>query len=123
MFTVTRVADNRLDIEFGGKLDSKEMKAALDELSIQAQGIEKGLMLYRIKEFAVPTLSALAVEFSRIPEMFKMIRQFDRAAVLCDKQWVQTISELEGKLIPGLTIKAFDMNQVAFAEQWLVGDN
>ncbi|WP_336622630.1 MULTISPECIES: hypothetical protein [unclassified Agarivorans] len=32
---------------------------------------------------------------------------------------MQTISELEGKLIPGLSIKAFDMNQVDQAELWL----
>ncbi|GAD00817.1 STAS/SEC14 domain-containing protein [Agarivorans albus] len=119
MFNVTKVADNRLDIEFGGKLDADEMKLALDELSSKVQGIEQGLMLYRIEDFALPTLSALAVEFARIPEMFKVIRQFKRAAVLCDKQWVQTISELEGKLIPGLSIKAFDMVQADQAEQWL----
>ncbi|GDY27984.1 hypothetical protein AHAT_38740 [Agarivorans sp. Toyoura001] len=119
MFTVTRVADNRLDIEFGGKLDSEEMKAALDDLSSKAVGIDNGLMLYRIEDFALPTLSAIAVEFMRIPEMFKLIRQFERAAVMCDKQWIQTISELEGKLIPGLHIKAFDMNQVDQAELWL----
>ncbi|MDO6765171.1 STAS/SEC14 domain-containing protein [Agarivorans sp. 1_MG-2023] len=119
MFTVTRVADNRLDIEFGGKLDSEQMKAALDELSSKAVDIENGLMLYRIEDFALPTLSAIAVELSRIPELFKLIRRFERAAVLCDKQWIQTISELEGKLIPGLSIKAFDMNQVDQAEWWL----
>ncbi|MEE1675817.1 STAS/SEC14 domain-containing protein [Agarivorans aestuarii] len=119
MFKVTKVADNRLEIEFGGKLDAEEMKLALDELSSKALGIEKGQMLYRIEDFALPTLSAIAVEFARIPEMFKLIRQFERAAVLCDKQWVQTISELEGKLIPGLSIKAFDMNQLEQAEQWL----
>ena len=56
---------------------------------------------------------------SWIVTTFKVIRQFKRAAVLCDKQWVQTISELEGKLIPGLSIKAFDMDQADQAEQWL----
>ncbi|GGB14417.1 SpoIIAA family protein [Agarivorans gilvus] len=119
MFKVTKVAENRLDIAFGGKLDSDEMKAALDELQQQAEGIEDGVMLYRIEDFAMPTLSAMAVEFTRLPEMFAMIRCFRKAAVLCDKQWVQTISELEGKLIPGLSIKAFDMDQQQDAERWL----
>ena len=32
MFSVTRNGPNRIDIEFSGKLDSNEMKTALDEL-------------------------------------------------------------------------------------------
>lgn len=32
MFEVVKNGPNRIDIDFGGKLDSYEMKAALDEL-------------------------------------------------------------------------------------------
>jgi hypothetical protein len=39
--------------------------------------------------------------------------------VLTDKQWIKTVSELEGKLMPGLEIKAFDRDGRAEAEAWL----
>jgi hypothetical protein len=42
-------------------------------------------------------------------------------AVVVDKSWVRKASELEGALIPGLRIKAFDLGQEEEAEAWLQG--
>ena len=42
MFTVKPNGPNRVDIEFSGKLDSDDMKAALDELVSKTQGVEDG---------------------------------------------------------------------------------
>lgn len=121
MFTVTPNGPNRIDIEFSGKLDTDEMKRALDDFASKCEGIEHGRMLYRIDEFALPTLGAIALEFSRLPEMFRIIRRFERAAVLVDQAWVRKASEIEGALIPGLEIRAFERNQEAQAEAWLEG--
>ena len=121
MFRVVANGPNRIDIEFDGKLDSDEMKVALDELVSKAEGVEHGRMLYRIGSFELPTLGAIGVELSRLPELFRLIGKFDRAAVLAEKQWIQTASEIEGALIPGLQIKAFNLDQEAEAEAWLAG--
>ena len=121
MFRVTPNGPNRIDIEFSGKVDSDEMKMALDQLISEAEGIEHGRMLYRIGDFKFPTLGAIRVELSRLPELFRLIGNFDRAAVLADKAWIKKISELEGALIPGLKIKAFDPDEEAQAEAWLAG--
>ncbi|MDM8349223.1 STAS/SEC14 domain-containing protein [Pseudomonas sp. sp1636] len=119
MFKVMRNGENRIDVEFSGKLDSAEMRVALDELSHQSEDIEHGLMLYRIGDFSLPTLGAMAVELARIPQLFRFVRRFDRMAVVADKEWVRKASEIEGALIPGLQIKAFDLSQEAEAEAWL----
>jgi hypothetical protein len=102
-----------------GKLNSEEMRNALDELVSKSENIENGKMLYVVFDFHLPSLSAIAIEFSRLPSMFRWIKKFERAAVLADKAWIKKISELEGALIPGLEIKAFDRNQRAEAETWL----
>ncbi len=119
MFQVLPNGPNRIDINFGGKLDSNDMKTALDDLIQKSDGIEHGRMLYRIDDFKLPTLGAIAVEFSRLPKMLGLIGKFDRAAVLADKEWVQKASEIEGALIPGLEIKAFDLDETDEAERWL----
>jgi len=119
MFKVKPNGPNRVDIEFSGKLDSNEMKAALDEFISKTKDIEHGKMLYRIRDFDLPSLGAIRVELSRLPELFKIIRKFDRAAVLADKGWVRKASEIEGALFPGIEIKAFDRNEEAEAEAWL----
>ncbi|MCQ4320400.1 STAS/SEC14 domain-containing protein [Stutzerimonas stutzeri] len=119
MFHVTRIGDNRIDVDFSGKLDSSEMRFALDELMRKSEGISHGQMLYRIGDFDIPTLGAMGVELARIPQLFRFIRRFDRCAVVSDKDWLRRASEIEGALFPGLAIKAFDENQHTEANNWL----
>ena len=119
MFMVTQKGNNRLDIEMSGKLNSEEMKTALDELVTKSKNIENGKMLYDVIDFHLPSLGAIGIEFSRLPSMLGLMRKFDRAAVLTDKTWLKKVSEFEGFLYPGLEIKAFNRDQKVEAEAWL----
>jgi hypothetical protein len=76
-------------------------------------------MLYDVIEFHLPSLAAIAIELSRLPSLFGLIRKFNRAAVLTDKAWIKLVSEFEGMFIPGLKIKAFGRDQKEEAEEWL----
>ena len=51
--------------------------------------------------------------------MLGLMRRFKKAAVLTDKTWLKKVSEFEGALIPGLEIKAFQLNKREAAEAWL----
>jgi len=121
MFKVTENGTNRLDVEMSGRLDAESMKVALDELVSKSANISNGKMLYVIIDFQLPTLAAIGIEFSRLPSMFGLMRNFNRAAVLTDKTWLKKVSEFEGAFFPGLEIKAFDIDQKAEAEAWLSG--
>jgi len=119
MFTVTPNGPNRLDVAFSGKLDSDEMRSALDELVAKSEGIAHGRMLYTVGEFHFPTLAAIGVELARLPELFRMISRFDRCAVIAEAHWIRSVSELEGLLVPIVEIRAFEPGQEADAEAWL----
>ena len=119
MVKVRKIGSNRLDIEMSGKLDAEGMRIVLDELVTQSKDIEKGRMLYDVIDFHLPSLDAIAIEFSRLPSMFGLLKKFERAAVLTDKTWLKKVSEFEGALIPGLEIKAFNRDQRSEAETWL----
>ena len=119
MFKVIENGTNRLDIEMSGKLDAESMKVALDELVSKSESIENGKMLYVIIDFQLPTLSAIGIEFYRLPSMLGLLKKYNRAAVLTDKAWLKKVSEFEGALFPGLEIKAFNIDQKAEAEAWL----
>ncbi|MES9946596.1 MAG: hypothetical protein B6D78_18720 [gamma proteobacterium symbiont of Ctena orbiculata] len=119
MFKVKQNGDNRLDIELSGRLDTEEMKIALDELVEKSKNIENGKMLYDVVDFHLPSIGAIVVEFSRLPSMFGLLKKFNKTAVLADKHWIQKASEIEGALIPGLEIKAFSREQREEAEAWL----
>jgi len=119
MFKVIPNGTNRLDLEMSGKLDAEEIRIAIKELVSKSENIENGKMLYDVIDFRLPSIGALAIEFSVLPTVFGLLRKFDRTAVLTDKPWLQKLSELEGILYPGLKIKAFNRNQRAEAEAWL----
>lgn len=119
MFTVEQTARDRVDIQLSGKLDTEEMKLVLDELIKKSEPIENGKMLYDVIDFHLPSLGAIAVELSRLPKLFGLMKKFDRCAVLVDKAWLQKMSEFEGALLPGLEIKAFDRSRKTDAEAWL----
>lgn len=119
MFKVTRTAEDRLDIQLEGKLEKDSMEAALDDFANESEGIKNGKMLYVINDFQFPSLEAIGVELSRLPSLFRLINQFEKAAVITDEAWLKHASELEGLLIPGLQIKAFSSSAQDAAEQWL----
>jgi hypothetical protein len=119
MLKITKRDTNRLDIELSGKLDSEQMRKALDELVEKMRDIEKGTLLYDVVDFQMPSAGALRIEIARLPQMFRLMKKIKRAAVLTDKRWLKKASELEGMLIPGLEVKAFDRDKRAEAEAWL----
>jgi len=119
MIEVIHNTGNRIDIFISGKVRSQDMTLALDTLVEESENIENGVMVYRIVDFKFPSLAALAVEFSRMRQLLKLMKKFKRIAVLTDKKWLKKASELEGKLFPYLEIKAFDFNDIEEAEMWL----
>jgi len=119
LFTVNKINYQRIDIALSGKLDADQMKVGLDQFITLSETISQGKMLYRITDFHLPSFGAIVYEFTRLPSILTVINNFDRAAILTDVLWLQKAAEIEGKLIPGLTIKAFDLEQQTEAEAWL----
>lgn len=119
MLNVTKTSANRIDIELSGALDADAMRSALDHLIDQSEGISHGKMLYRISDFEMPTLGAMAVELYRMPRLFSLISKFDKCAVLSDAEWIRTAAEIEGAVLPSLEIKSFAFADIKAAESWL----
>lgn len=119
MLKILPNGSNRLDLELSGKLDAVQMEVALDEFSNLSAGFENATLLYEIADFQMPTLSALGVEFSRLPALLGVMRRFRKVAVLTDTTWLKKVSEWEGALYPGLEIKSFGRAERAAAEAWL----
>jgi hypothetical protein len=119
MLNVSKPSANRLDIELSGALDADAMRSALDHLVAQSVGITKGKMLYKIFDFEMPTLGAMAVELYRMPELFGLIGKFEKCAVLSDTAWIRSAAEIEGVVFPSLEIKSFALADTKTAESWL----
>lgn len=121
MLTVTKPSANRLDLELSGTLNADQMRAALDSLIEQSQGITQGKMFYKVLDFDMPTMGALAVEFQHLPKLMSLVGKFDKCAVLSDTAWIRTAAEIEGAIILSLEIKSFPIASAKAAEEWLEG--
>ncbi|SDR69086.1 SpoIIAA-like [Halopseudomonas litoralis] len=121
MFQVMRIGNERLELDIAGKLDREGMREGLSALFTQAQGMQHGQLLMRVGDLEMPTAGAVGVELSHLPQLFRLIRQFDRCAVLSAREWIRTMSEIEGAMIPGLEVKSFSPEQDAEALAWLSG--
>ena len=119
MLNVTKTAPNRVEIDLSGELDAASMAIGLDELISVSAGVENGQILYRIPTFSMPSLSALGVEFTRLPSLISLLDKYDRCAVLTDVEWLRSAAEFEGVLIPGFEVKAFALDDEAAAVAWL----
>ena len=119
MLTITKPQPNRVDIDLSGKISSEEMAKGLDELLDLSQDVNNGTMLYTITSFAFPDLGAIVVEMGRLPKLFGLLARFDRCAVLSDVAWLRAAAEVEGAVLPGFDIKAFDLTERDAAEAWL----
>jgi len=122
MLNVSKPSPNRIDIEFSGALDADAMRAALDHLIKKSEGITHGKMLYRILDFEMPTMGAIAVELQHMPKLFSLIGRFDKCAVLSDTAWIRTAAEIEGAIIPSFEIKSFALADARDAGAWLADD-
>ncbi len=121
MLTVQKTGDNRIDLTLDGKLDDAEMMAGLEALLANLEGVKNGVMLYRIDNFTMPSFGALTAELMSLPSIWRMLGRIDRCAVISEVGWIRMGPEIEGAVIPGLTIKAFSSNDEAAAEAWLGG--
>lgn len=123
MLIVKKPGPNRVDVELSAVLDADMMRIGLDDLFEKSKDVTDGIMMYKIPSFSMPTGGALAVEMMRLPQLFSVIGHFRRCAVLTDIGWLHTAAEIEGALIPGLSIKSFALDHNRAAEAWLAAGN
>ncbi len=122
MFKIDTPSPNRVDLHIAGKIDAEQMRDGLDQLVAASADVTDGVMFYEIHDIAVPTAGAIAVEFGQLPKLFGLVGKFRRCAVVSDAGWVRTAAEIEGAIIPGLTIKSFAPDARDAAEAWLAAD-
>ena len=111
MLNIHQMEPGIVCIEVDGEIDAGAMEVGLNKLFELCEDMEGGKLFYRITNFKMPTLAALGVEFMMMPKLFQLIGKVDKAAVLTNESWIAKASIIEGALIPGLEIRAFDLDE------------
>jgi len=122
MFDITKDPKGFMNLTISGPITSDEMRAGLEAFLGCLEDGKKTDFLYTISDFEMPSLQAIGVEFTYIPQLFASLRKIGKVAVISDQAWLRTAAEVEGKLIPGLTIESFEPSERTDAEAWLLGE-
>ncbi|MCB1386757.1 MAG: STAS/SEC14 domain-containing protein [Nitratireductor sp.] len=119
MLEIRQESDTLFAIDFDGKITAAEMERELDKLIALTADVKNGRLIYHVGQFELPELGAMMVEMRKLPQLFSLLRRFDRAAVLADAPWLRAMAEWEGVLIPGFEIKSFARKDEKQAREWL----
>lgn len=98
------------------------MRKGLEAFLACLEDGKKTDFLYTISDFEMPSLQAIGVEFTYIPMLLASLRKIGKVALISDQAWLRKAAEVEGKLIPGLTIESFQPSERWQAEAWLLGE-
>ena len=120
MFDLTKDDKGFYRLTISGQIDEDAMRAGLDAFLASVDGPGKSDYLYEISDFEFPSLQAIAVEFGYIPRLFAALPRIGKVALVADQQWLRKAAEIEGMVIPGLTIETFEPGDEAKAEAWLL---
>ena len=119
MFTVENIAPDLVQIEIGGKITSEEMSTGLDTLLPLTNAMTDGRMLGLYYDIEFPEAGAIMEEMKRLPQLFGVIGKLKKVAIVSDQKWIRDMAELEGKILPGTTIRSFEFKDRAQAEAYL----
>ncbi|MDA8870522.1 STAS/SEC14 domain-containing protein [Rhizobiaceae bacterium] len=123
MLTIEKAGTHQVDLTINGSIDADTMRDGLRKLLDLSDGMKGGRMLYTITAFKMPSIGALAVEFTMIPRLLGLLSRFDRIAVVTDIGWVATAADAQGRVLPGITLKTFPADLTLEAQAWLEGGN
>ena len=119
MFTVETLGPDLLQIEIGGKITAEEMSTGLDTLLPLTKEMSDGRMLAIYHDIEFPEAGAILEEMKRLPQLFGVIGKVKKVALVSNQKWIRDMAELEGKVLPGTTIRCFKFNDRAKAEAYL----
>jgi hypothetical protein len=119
MLDIQKEKDGLFTIKIAGEITPAEMDREIEKLIDITKDVKSGKLLYDIRNFEMPGVGAMMVEFRKMPELFGLIKRFDKAAVLAEAPWLRVMAEWEGMLIPGLEIKSFGHKDENRAREWL----
>jgi len=119
MFDLSHDDKGFVRLNIGGKVDETEMKTGLEAFLAIVESADKTDFLYTIGDFEFPALQAIAVELGYLPRLFSSLSKIGKVAVVADQAWLRKAADIEGMLIPGLTIETFPPDGEDDAVAWL----
>lgn len=105
----------------GGKVKADETQRVFDAINDHLDAHATVNLYAEIINLGGITLDALIKDTARSLGLLGHLRQLGRYAIVTDTKWIRTAAGIEGKLIPGLEVRAFGLSESDAATAWVAG--
>lgn len=103
----------------GGKITSDDIQKAWRAIEAALDEADQIGMYVEIVDLGGFTLDALVKDITLGFKQIGQLRRFPRVAVVTDSRWIAAAAEIEGKVLPGVEVRAFPTEEDGAAMAWL----
>lgn len=102
-----------------GTMSQTALESGLDWMDQVSEANDNFNICVDIASNNFDDLSAARTEFLRVGRVLRHAPTAEKCAVLTDSAFLKNSAKVEGAVIPGLEINAFDLEEGSVAEKWL----
>lgn len=109
-------SDHIVAVSVHGRLTDEEFERVLEEMDARMESHEKISFYNEIYDFQGTSIENY---FKDLKFGIENWSRFEKIATVVDAKWVNKLSPVLDKLIPGIAIKTFPVDQKAAARVWV----
>lgn len=106
-------------MDVNGRVGEDELKQGLSWFQERAEANDNYNICIDLRAEEFSDLSAVSREFKNVASMLRHATTAQKCAIISDSAFVRNSAKVEGAVIPGLEIEAFDVTERDPAVAWL----
>ncbi len=106
-----------IGLRVSGKIEEEDIKLVIDAVNEKFKYEEKLAVYVELVEFGGISMKALIED---IKFAFPNLKKFTKKAVVSDKSWHETLTEISDKLFPFIELKHFGIEEKEKAKLWVM---
>jgi len=106
-----------IGLRVSGKIEEEDIKLVIDAVNEKFKYEEKLAIYVELVEFGGISMKALIED---IKFAFPNLKKFTKKAVVSDKSWHETLTEISDKLFPFIELKHFGIEEKEKAKLWVM---
>lgn len=111
--------DKNVGIRIDGKITAQEFDAVAALLNKRMENNPKVSLYAELKSFKGFSAEAF---FKDLKFGLSYMNRFEKEPVVTDKKWMQKVSNIGGKIIDSVEVKAFSFDEKEEAKNWIIGE-
>lgn len=123
MITVETIAPGLLALTVTGKIEKSDLDAAIPAIEKAYSETEKISVVADLSGFEGISAEAFVGDLRYGLSHLGDLKRYDRVAVITDRDWIEALVWVEGKLVPGATVRCFEPGERDDARRFAAGED